>query len=153
MKQARLALAQSVMTAVVGIAFLGGCNATLHTQVATASDAAIAGPTASASASSLSAMFFGMSSEDGSGVSDQEWQSFLVQEIAPRFGEFTVLDAMGQYRYGSGVLAAEQSRIVLLVHDGSPDAATRMAAIARAYRERFRQEAVLCVSAPAQVTP
>jgi hypothetical protein len=137
----------------LGIAFLGGCNATLNTQVAPASDAAIAAPTANASASSLSAMFFGMSSEDGSGVSDQEWQSFLVQDIAPRFGEFTVLDAMGQYRYGSGVLAAEQTKIVLLVHDGSPDAATHMAAIARAYRERFGQEAVLCVSAQAQVAP
>jgi hypothetical protein len=94
-------------------------------------------------------LFFGLSTEDGRGVSDQAWQSFLADVITPRFSEgLTVFAAQGQYADRGGVVA-EQTQVVLRIRDGSPTADADIAAIIAEYKRSFQQRSVLRVEFPA----
>ncbi len=72
------------------------------------------------------------------------WRRFLAREITPRFPDgLTVLDAAGQWRDpASGRLARERSRLVIIVTTADPSADDRIAAIAAAYKQQFRQKSV-----------
>jgi hypothetical protein len=100
----------------------------------------------------LTLLFFGMSSPDGSGVSEQEWQAFQDDVLTARFAAgFTILQASGQYLPADGGLVREGTRIVLLVHDGGERTLDDIAHVIREYCRRFRQDSVLQVTA--DVTP
>jgi hypothetical protein len=97
----------------------------------------------------VTVLFFGLSTEDGRGVSDQAWQSFLAEVITPRFSEgLTVFAAQGQWAARGGVVA-ERTQVVLRVRDGSPTADADIAAIIAEYKRRFQQRSVLRVEFPA----
>jgi len=88
-------------------------------------------------------LYFGTARVDAPAVTDEEWQRFVDEEIAPRFPDgFTTSDAQGQWRTREGLVQRERTHAVLIVHrEGSRGA--EIAAIIAVYKKRFAQEAVL----------
>lgn len=100
------------------------------------------------SAKILDRLYFGADSPQGP-VSDADWQAFLREVVTPLFPEgLTVIDAHGQWLGNDKRIVRESSRIVELLHDDTERAHRSVSAIAREYRERFHQEAVLLVTTP-----
>lgn len=89
-------------------------------------------------------LYFGLSRPGGGLVAEREWQAFLDREITPRFpGGLTVVSAAGQYRGGDGKRISEPSRLVILLHGGTPEEERRLREIVERYKTLFRQESVL----------
>lgn len=101
-------------------------------------------------------LLFGLASADGSGVSEQEWESFLATEVTPRFPDgLTVIAAYGQVKgeaHGSAQVVREGMRLVLIYHPDTPEAAAKLAEIRKLYSERFHQWGVLQVTNAVRVT-
>jgi hypothetical protein len=90
-------------------------------------------------------LMFGRNVHGRPGADNVAWTRFLAREITPRFPDgLTVLDAAGQWRDpATGRIAHEPSRLVIIIvtaGDASPD--EKIAAIAAAYKQRFRQKSV-----------
>jgi len=97
----------------------------------------------------LERAYFGMNTPDGE-VTEREWRRFVDEEVTPRFPDgLTIIEGQGQWRGESGRIVREPSRILEIVHPESPSAEESVADIARAYRKRFSQEAVLVLKSPA----
>jgi hypothetical protein len=81
-------------------------------------------------------------------VGEAAWARFLAREITPRFPDgLTVLDAAGQWRDPvGGRLVREPSKMVIIVTADDAPAGERIAAIAAAYKHRFRQRSVGVIS-------
>ena len=93
----------------------------------------------------LDRLYFGRSVEGRDSVSDADWERFLRETVVPRFPDgFTVLHAEGRWR-GADTTEAERSFVLEVVHAGDSTAEARVLEVARAYRTRFRQKAVLRV--------
>jgi len=77
------------------------------------------------------------------GVTEAEWRAFLDAEVTPRFPDgFTVLDGRGQWREGSGIVREPSKKLVVALGDEARDR-VELAAVAEAYKARFRQQSVL----------
>jgi hypothetical protein len=87
-------------------------------------------------------------------VSDANWARFIANEVTPRFPDgFTVMDASGQWRApGSGKIAKERSKIVMIAMPPAADNDTRLQAIIEAYKVRFKQQSVGLIVRPACVS-
>ncbi len=95
-------------------------------------------------------LFFGRNVGDRLGVSEADFQSFVDEELTPRFPNgLTVLDAAGQWRGASGVIGREPSKLVILVLPSRAGGENKLDAVRQAYRVRFAQEAVLQTVQPA----
>jgi hypothetical protein len=95
-------------------------------------------------------LFFGRNIGERVGVSEADFQSFVDQELTPRFpDDLTVLDATGQWRGASGAIGREPSKVVVLVLPGRAGNEDKLDAVRQAYRVRFAQEAVLQTVQPA----
>jgi hypothetical protein len=91
-------------------------------------------------------LLFGMSRRDAPPVSDGEWQSFVDEEVTPRFPDgLTIVQGYGQWRNSKGVIAKEDSRVLMVWHEPKPDSEARIEAIRNAYKARFKQESVMRV--------
>ncbi|HEX6371291.1 MAG TPA: DUF3574 domain-containing protein [Longimicrobium sp.] len=91
-------------------------------------------------------LFFGMRKPDTTLVTEAEWQAFVDSVVTPRFPDgLTVLTGYGQYQPGSGPLVREPSKVLILIHQGGPDAERRIREIAALYCRRFDQESVMRV--------
>lgn len=89
-------------------------------------------------------MFFGLSRPDGGAVSDQEWQAFVDETITPRLPDgFTIVDGVGQWREASGHIAHERSKILMILHPRDQTTTIKLDEIRTAYKQRFKQEAVI----------
>jgi hypothetical protein len=98
-------------------------------------------------------LYFGLSKPDGGTVSAAEWDQFLARDVTPRFPEgLTVLDAAGQYQTQSGQLTREDTKLLILIHPAGPEKEKAIGDVIARYKELFRQESVLRVSAPAKVS-
>jgi hypothetical protein len=86
-------------------------------------------------------------------VSEPEWQDFLAATVTPAFPNgLTVADTQGQWRdSATGALVRERSKVVTILIDDPAAVRPRLDAIADAYKQRFRQDAVGIVIAPACV--
>ena len=94
-------------------------------------------------------LFFGRNVGDRLGVSEADFQSFVDEELTPRFPNgLTVLDAAGQWRGASGVIGREPSKLVILVLSDRAGDEDKLAAVRQAYKARFSQEAVLMAVQP-----
>ena len=92
-------------------------------------------------------LYFGMRKADGGIVGEAEWQAFVDAVVTPRFREgLTVLTGYGQYLASNGELVREPSKVLILVHEGGPDAERGIREIAAEYCRRFEQEAVMRVT-------
>jgi hypothetical protein len=88
-------------------------------------------------------LYFGLSRPSGT-IAESDWQTFLREEVTPRFPEgLTVWEAYGQWRRSDGTVGRERAKVLLLVHDGGPAARVGLAAVVERYKQRFEQESVL----------
>jgi len=109
-------------------------------------------PPAAAQALVLDRLYFGRSIPGAGVVSDDEWSAFLHDSVTPRFPDgLTVWRAEGQWRDASGSIVREASFVLEIVHAADAAAERNVQSIRDDYRERFRQDAVLRISAPVRV--
>jgi hypothetical protein len=89
-------------------------------------------------------LFFGLDRESAPPVSEAEWQSFVDTAVTPRFREgLTMFEADGQYLMENGTLVHEDSKVIILLHDGSLARSMDIDAIRTEYKQQFDQESVL----------
>lgn len=104
-----------------------------------------------ATARVVDTLYFGRDTPDGP-VDDAQWAAFLDAEVTPRFPDgLTVTRGDGQWRMADGRIVREGSAVLTLVHDGTPSQRAAIAALTAAYKQRFRQEAVMQVRSTACV--
>lgn len=102
-------------------------------------------PSPAAAEQSLVRLIFGLASDDGGGVSEQEWTGFVDTAFAPRFSGFTVVDCHGGWFDGAKIIR-EGCKMVLVFTD-RPNHPAIGDAIAE-YKRRFRQKTVLRLEQP-----
>ena len=89
-------------------------------------------------------VFCGMSFKGGE-VTEVDWRRFCDEHVTPLFPDgYTSIEATGYWKGSNDITARENSRVLLIV--APPDAKAKVVSIARQYRERFQQEAVLVVT-------
>ena len=99
-------------------------------------------------------LMFGGKIVDRDPVTDEEWESFLDQEITPRFpGGLTVLSGAAQWRDAAiSKIVREPSKMVVIVLPGKPEDVVQIDEIAQAYKSRFKQQSVGIILRPACVS-
>ncbi|MBJ9589938.1 DUF3574 domain-containing protein [Burkholderia seminalis] len=87
-------------------------------------------------------------------VTDAERATFLADTVTPRFPDgLTYWDTHGQWRdRATGGVTREDSFVIRIIADDTPDTRTRLAAIRLAYMKRFHQQSVGVTIAPACVS-
>jgi len=86
------------------------------------------------------------------GVSEADFARFLDEVVSPRFPDgYSVVDGQGRWLY-KGVVYNEPNKHLNLILPGRPDDQRKLAEIAAAYEDRFRQDAVLSMIAPACIS-
>ncbi|MFJ9677507.1 DUF3574 domain-containing protein [Streptomyces sp. NPDC101194] len=98
-------------------------------------------------------LFFGTARPDGGpSVTDRQFQSFIDEEVTPRFPNgLTVQDGRGQWRDSHGVIERERSYELILLYPAS-EARLRDAQIERirnAYEKAYAQDSVARIEEPA----
>jgi Protein of unknown function (DUF3574) len=91
-------------------------------------------------------LYFGTTLPDGSMISQGAWQAFLDEEITPRFpAGLTVLEGYGQFLNSQGVIAQENSvvLIIFIPADAVAESSASIEEIRDAYETQFDQESVL----------
>ena len=98
-----------------------------------------------------SELYFGRERPTGGTVSEAEWSKFLAEHVTPRFpAGLTVLEAAGQYRDQTGRIVREQSKVVVILHPGTPQTWGAIDEIRSIYKKLFDQESVLLLSSRAR---
>ena len=93
-------------------------------------------------------LYFGADTPAGE-VTSAQWAAVLGESLTPRFPEgLTVYSARGQWRDGGGRIVGEETRVVEVLREGTPQDEAGVAAAAKEYRERFKQESVLVTRKP-----
>ncbi len=94
-------------------------------------------------------LFFGLDRFDEPPVTQEEWQAFVDTVVTPRFRDgLTQFDVDGQYLATTDELIREDSRLIMLLHDGSQAVSDSIEAIREEYKARFSQESVLRIDEP-----
>ncbi|MGK4006299.1 DUF3574 domain-containing protein [Sorangium sp. So ce1036] len=94
-------------------------------------------------------LFFGLDRLEAPPVTAEEWQDFVDTAVTPRFEDgLTQFDVDGQYLATTGELIHEDSRLIMLLHDGGQAASDAIDAIREEYKARFDQESVLRIDEP-----
>lgn len=101
-----------------------------------------------------SQLYFGLRSDDGSGVSEQEWAQFVADVVTPRFPDgLTILNAYGQSRSSAraaGTLT-ETTKLLIIVHPATDAASKKLGEIKTEYARRFNQDSVFHIELPARM--
>ncbi|WP_236654884.1 DUF3574 domain-containing protein [Burkholderia pyrrocinia] len=84
-------------------------------------------------------------------VTDAERAAFFADTVTPRFpAGLTYWDTHGQWRdRATGGITRENSFVIRIIADDTPDTRARLAAVRHAYAERFHQESVGITLVPA----
>lgn len=117
--------------------------------------AACATPGPQGGAAVRSELYFGLGKPDGGTVTEAEWTRFVETTVAREFpGGFTVATASGAWLPpGASRPVHEPSRILLVVHDGTPRNSAALERVRAAYRRQFQQQSVLRVDQPSRLIP
>jgi hypothetical protein len=77
-------------------------------------------------------------------ANEVRWQRFLAREVTPRVPDgLTVYETTGQWRDPARkVVIREKSRVLRIIAPADTDPDTIAAAVAEAYKKRFRQKSV-----------
>jgi hypothetical protein len=103
-------------------------------------------------ASQLNRLYFGMNKPTGGEVSEREFNQFLRQEISSRFPNgLTLFAAKGQWQGANGAIDQENSRVVEIVCDDTPENRDKVATIAAKYKALFAQEAVVVITSRPEI--
>jgi hypothetical protein len=99
-------------------------------------------------------LVFGRNIGNSLGVSEADWNRFLDEEVTPRFPDgLTVMSASGQWRDTErGNVVQEPSKVLVVVLGDEARDKPRIAEIATAYKQRFKQQGVLTMLRPACVS-
>ena len=98
-------------------------------------------------------LYFGLTKPGGETISESEWQQFVNVVITPRFREgLTILNGSGQFLNSSGVLIRENSKIVILIYESSPEKNQAINEIIETYKRNFQQESVLRATSEVKVS-
>jgi hypothetical protein len=98
-------------------------------------------------------LFFGRAIPGGGEVTEAQWDSFVAEVIVPRFPEgFAIWRGSGHWKGDDGVEANEPICVLETWH--RPDAAinAKLDEIARTYRQKFNQDAVILDRTPVEET-
>lgn len=94
-------------------------------------------------------LYFGLNRPQGAAISETEWQSFVDEQVTPRFQDgLTVFAAKGQWMGNDGKLARENSKALLLIHTQNQTSEQKIEALRTLYKQRFTQDAVMRVDNP-----
>lgn len=97
-------------------------------------------------------LYFGLSRAGGPDISAKEWQTFVDQDVTPRFRDgLTVFDAKGQWLGNDGKLARESSKALMLIHGTDADSSKKIDTLRQIYKTRFKQDSVMRVDQAACV--
>ncbi|MFM2475713.1 DUF3574 domain-containing protein [Celerinatantimonas sp. MCCC 1A17872] len=101
-----------------------------------------------------STLYFGMSRTDGPNITQAQWQSFVNNEVTPRFRDgLTVFRARGQWLGEDGKIAREPSRALLLIYPRDDKASNaKIEKIRKIYMQQFHQESVMRVDSSSCVS-
>jgi|GEM_PF-2552375 len=94
-------------------------------------------------------LVFGLSSDDGSGVSAQAWDAWVAGTLAPAVPGFTAMDCHGGWRQDGRLIREACKRVLILIERA--DTAALADAVAD-YRRRFDQHSVLWLERPCPET-
>jgi hypothetical protein len=98
-------------------------------------------------------LYFGLTKPGGETISESEWQQFVNDVITPRFREgLTALNGSGQFLNSSGILIRENSKIVILIYESSPEKDRAINEIIETYKRTFQQESVLRATSRVKVS-
>jgi hypothetical protein len=97
-------------------------------------------------------LYFGSDIPAGGMVTDSLWEDFVDQEVVARFPDgFTTVPAVGRYKYQTGEIKKEETRIIILYYSRADEhAPLRVEQIIDAYKRKFSQESVLRVRSKAE---
>jgi hypothetical protein len=91
-------------------------------------------------------LFFGRDISGVGEVSEQQFQSFVDNQITPRFPDgLTIFDTEGQFQDSTGVVVEESSKVVSLIIEDTQNNEVAIDKIISEYIEQFQQESVLTV--------
>ena len=91
-------------------------------------------------------LFFGRDISGVGEVSEAQFQSFVDEEITPRFSDgLTIFDTLGQFQDSTGTVVEESSKVVSLIVEDTETNEVAIDEIANEYIEQFQQESVLTV--------
>jgi hypothetical protein len=91
-------------------------------------------------------LFFGLSKQNASEISDTEFQQFLRREVTPRFPDgLTVLTGRGQFKNSSGLIIKEPTQVLILLYplEQASKNSQKIQQIQKSYKTLFQQESVL----------
>ena len=91
-------------------------------------------------------LYFGRNKPTGGTVSVEEWQRFVDEFVTARFPDgLTILEANGQWRGRDGIIAREESTVIVLLYSRKDRKAAdiKIEEIRAEYKRRFDQESVL----------
>jgi hypothetical protein len=93
-------------------------------------------------------LYFGRNIGQTAGVSEQEFAAFVEQEVSPRFPDgLTIADVQGRWRGQDGKIVREPSKVITLIVEKSDGAQQKIDAIRHASVAKFKQDAVMEISA------
>ena len=91
-------------------------------------------------------LVFGMSRAVGPDITEGEFQSFIDDQVTPRFPDgLTVLDGNGQFKDSRGVIVQEKSKLLILLYPFARKSGRKIDEIRREYQAMFQQQSVLRV--------
>lgn len=91
-------------------------------------------------------LYFGLNRPVGPTITTAEWQSFVDQQVTPRFKDgLSVFDAKGQWLGNDGKLARENSKALMLIHTPGAEIEQKIEALRTHYKQQFVQDSVMRV--------
>ncbi|MDJ0662705.1 MAG: DUF3574 domain-containing protein [Crocosphaera sp.] len=90
-------------------------------------------------------LYFGLDIPGGGKVKPTEWQSFIDNEITPRFPDGLTIDTVsGQWRDAqTNKTIQEESRMVMILYTPSAEAEEAIEDIRNTYKSKFQQDSVM----------
>jgi Protein of unknown function (DUF3574) len=89
-------------------------------------------------------LVFGMSRSGGPDITEAEFQSFIDDQVTPRFPDgLTVLSGNGQFKDSRGTIVQEKSKLLILLYPFARATSSKVEEIRREYQGMFQQQSVL----------
>lgn len=98
-------------------------------------------------------LYFGRTIGINGFVTDEQWESFVHDRIAPRFpAGFSIIDVAGRWKcVQSGQVIEEQTKLVVLCHHKTNNDDRQLLSIITEYKNLFEQDSVMLVEYNVQV--